>query len=84
MRKTKKEQLKDALENLTKPDAQTYVEGEKNRLQKWAMEFIAKEAEDLRLHLFEQAIEQIETERMLLQEESRLATWKEIYAQLQK
>lgn len=82
--KNEKEQLKDALENLTKPDAQTYVEGEKNRLQKWAMEFIAKEAEDLRLHLFEQAIEQIETERMLLQEESRLATWKEIYAQLQK
>ena len=61
-----------------------YVEGEKNRLQHWALDFIAQEAENLRLHLFNQAIEQIDTERMLLQEESRLAAWKEIYAQLQK
>ena len=29
-----------------------------------------------------QAVDQIETERLLLQEESRLAVWKEIYAQL--
>ena len=82
--KNEKEQLKEALENLTKPDAQSYVEAEKNRLQQWALGFIAQEAESLRLHLFNQAIEQIETERMLLQEESRLAAWKEIYAQLQK
>ena len=82
--KNEKEQLKDALESMTKPDAQVYVEGEKQRLELWAMEFITNEAESLRLHLFDQAIEQIETERMLLQEESRLAAWKEIYAQLQQ
>ena len=82
--KNEKEQLKEALEGLTKPDAQQYVEGEKDRLREWMLDFIAKEAENLRSHLLEQAIEQIETERMLLQEESRLATWKEIYKQLQQ
>lgn len=82
--KNEKEQLKDALEGLTKPDAQAYVEDEKERLQEWAFDFISKEAESLRRHLFDQAIEQIETERMLLQEESHLATWKEIYTQLQQ
>ena len=82
--KNEKEQLKEALEGLTKPDAQQYVEGEKDRLREWTLDFIAKEAENLRRHLLEQAIEQIDTERMLLQEESRLATWKEIYKQLQQ
>lgn len=81
--KNEKEQLKDALESLTKPDAQSYLEQEKTRLHDWAIDLISAEAESLRLHLLEQAIEQIETERLLLQEESRLASWKDIYAQLQ-
>ncbi|WP_332648942.1 dynamin family protein [Lysinibacillus sp. 54212] len=81
--KNEKEQLKEALEGLTKPDAQGYIEQEKKRLEDWANGFITTEAESLRLHLLDQAIEQIETERLLLQEESRLASWKDIYAQLQ-
>jgi len=49
----------------------------------WAITFIAEEAEKLRLYIYHQALEQIETERLALQEESRLASWKAIYAQLQ-
>lgn len=80
--KNEKELLRDALEQLTKPDAQNYLDTEKVKLIEWANRFIAIEAEGLRQHMLEQAVEQIETERLLLQEESRLAVWKDIYAQL--
>lgn len=80
--KNEKEQLRDALEQLTKPDAQNYLDQEKTRLLEWAAYFISIEAESLRQHMLEQAIEQIDTERLLLQEESRLAVWKELYEQL--
>ncbi|ATP39692.1 GTPase [Solibacillus sp. R5-41] len=80
--KNEKELLRDALEQLTKPDAQTYLDREKAKLLEWASHFIAIEAESLRQHMLEQAIEQINTERLLLQEESRLAVWKELYEQL--
>lgn len=80
--KNEKELLRDALEQLTKPDAQNYLDEEKKKLLDWASHFISVEAESLRQHMFEQAIEQIDTERLLLQEESRLAVWKELYEQL--
>jgi GTPase SAR1 family protein len=80
--KDDKMQLRDALEQLTKPDAQKYLNNEKTKLIEWATSFISIEAEGLRQHLLEQAIEQIATERLLLQEESRLAIWKEVYAKL--
>ena len=81
--KNEKEQLKDALEKLTKPDAQLYLQQEKARLIDWSNSYIEVEAEIMRKALEHQAIEQIATERTLLQEESRLAEWKEIYHQLQ-
>lgn len=81
--KNEKEQLRDALEQLTKPNAQAYLDAEKAKIMEWAAGYIAIEAEGLRQHMFEQAVEQIETERLLLQEESRLAVWKDIYAKLQ-
>ena len=67
---------------MTKPDAQKFLDVEKLKLIDWAAEYIASEAESLRQHMLEQALEQIETERLLLQEESRLAVWKNIYEQL--
>lgn len=82
--KNEKEQLKEALEQLTKPDAQSYMDAEKGKLVVWASNYIAAEAEMVRLHVFQQALEQIETERLLLQEGSRLVAWKNIYAQLQQ
>ena len=40
------------------------------------------EAEGLRQHLLHQALEQIDSERLLLQEENRLKQWKSIYEEL--
>ncbi len=81
--KNEKVKLSEALETLTKPDAQDYLDAQKVSLMTWAITFIAEEAEQLRLYIYHQALEQIETERLALQEESRLASWKAIYAQLQ-
>ena len=81
--KNEKMKLSDALEALTKPDAQSYLEVQKASLLTWANAFIQEEAEKLRSYILQQALEQIETERQVLQEESRLATWKSIYAKLQ-
>nr|WP_106778789.1 dynamin family protein [Lysinibacillus timonensis] len=82
--KNEKEQLKAALEELTKPDAEKYLEIEKEQLTNWSSKLIEQETESLRNHLLNDAIQQIETERLLLQEESRLAAWKAIYEDLQK
>lgn len=81
--KNEKVKLSEALEALTKPDAQSYLDVQKAALMTWANAFIQEEAERLRGYILQQALEQIETERLVLQEESRLATWKSIYAQLQ-
>ena len=81
--KNEKEVLKEALENLTKQDAQSWLDTEKARLLEWAYAYIQEEVTKLNAHIAQQAIEQINTERLLLQEESRLATWKTIYAKLQ-
>ncbi|MEG0260561.1 MAG: dynamin family protein, partial [Lysinibacillus sp.] len=82
--KNEKVKLSEALENLTKPDAQSYLAEQKEALSSWAEAFIFADAEKLRQHIVHQALEQIETERLLLQEESRLASWKTIYSQLQE
>lgn len=82
--KNEKVHLRDALEILTKPDAQSFLDVEKSKLLDWSTNYIASEAEGLRVHLSEQSFMQIDTERALLQEESRLASWKEIYAELVK
>lgn len=82
--KNEKENLKAALEELTKPDAQDYVETQKERMANWAAELIEQSAEALNNHLLKQASNQITTERMLLEEVNRIDAWKSIYNDLQK
>ena len=81
--KNEKENLRDALEKLTKPDAEKFLNTEKENLQKWALAYIMQEADRQANYLVDQAKEQIATERMLLQEESQLQSWKAIHHQLQ-
>lgn len=80
--KNEKEKLKEALEGMLKPDTQTHIEVEKKRLVQWLESYIDEQSAKLNEHIRHQAIEQIETERMLLEEEGRLAVWKDIYAKL--
>ncbi|WP_075617744.1 dynamin family protein [Paenisporosarcina indica] len=80
--KNEKEKLRDALQNATKPDAEHYLNSQKRRIQEWAEQIVDLEAEGLRQHLLHQALEQIDSERTLLQEENRLKQWKSIYTEL--
>ncbi len=80
--KNEKEKLRDALQNLIEPDALHYLEQEKNELANWARFWIDQEAEGLRQHLLRQAVDQIDSERSLLQQSEKLNQWKELYANL--
>ncbi|HWL13662.1 MAG TPA: dynamin family protein [Ureibacillus sp.] len=82
--KNEKENLKAALEELTKPDAQNYVDAEKVQISNWATALIKEESKSLNNHLLNQALNQIKTEKLLLEEVNRLETWKSIYNDLQK
>lgn len=82
--KNEKENLKMALEELTKPDAQHYVDLEKEKITHWANNLIEQESINLNNYLLKQALKQIETEKLLLQEVNRLDVWKSIYQDLQK
>ena len=74
--------LRDKLEEISKPDAKIYLDEQGVRMTAWAQAIIIKQADALRTNLEKQALRQIETERNLLQEESKLAEWKGIYNNL--
>lgn len=74
--------LRDKLEEISKPDAKIYLDEQGVRMTAWAQAIITKQADALRTNLEKQALRQIETERNLLQEESKLAEWKGIYNNL--
>lgn len=74
--------LRDKLEEVSKPDAKIYLDEQGERMTEWAQAIITEQADALRTNLEKQAVRQIETERNLLQEESKLAEWKGIYDNL--
>lgn len=74
--------LRDKLEEISKPDAKIYLDEQGVRMTAWAQAIITKQTDALRTNLEKQALRQIETERNLLQEESKLAEWKGIYNNL--
>ena len=71
--------LREALEELTKPDAKKYLDEQSARMKKWLEDIIGKLAEELRLHISRQAINQIDIEKTLLHEGTKLEEWKHIY-----
>ena len=80
--KNEKEKLRDALQALMEPDANVYLEKEKQKLQEWAEFWIEQEAEGLRQHIIRQGADQIDSERTLLQQQEKLAQWKKIHSNL--
>lgn len=80
--KNERFQLRDRLEEVSKPDAKAYLDEQSVRLTDWANAIITQVADELRLDLQKQGLRQIETERALLQEDSKLAEWKSIYTNL--
>nr|WP_236610198.1 hypothetical protein [Planococcus halocryophilus] len=51
-------------------------------MSNWATFWIEQEAEGLRQHILRQAVDQIDSERTLLQQSEKLAQWKELYSNL--
>ncbi len=80
--KNEKEKLRDALQALMQPDALTYLDDEKAKLAAWAEHWVDQEAEGLRQHILRQAVDQIESERTLLQQQEILNEWKKSLATL--
>lgn len=74
--KNEKEKLRDALQALMQPDAQAYLADEKAKLGAWAEHWVDQEAEGLRQHILRQAVDQIDSERTLLQQQEILDEWK--------
>ncbi|MFD1203932.1 dynamin family protein [Sporosarcina contaminans] len=71
--------LKEKLEERLKVDASHYLGKEKEHIEQWANQWIDSEAEGLRQHLLLQSIQQIESERTLLQRTEQLEEWRKIY-----
>ena len=80
--KNEKEKLRDALQALMEPDALKYLDKEKAELGEWADTWVDQEAEGLRQHILRQAVDQIESERTLLQQEEKLKEWKNLFSNL--
>lgn len=80
--KNEKEKLRNALQALMEPDALKYLDREKVKISHWADNWIEQEAEGLRQHMLRQAIDQIESERIVLQQQEILAQWKDLFSNL--
>ncbi|ARK26039.1 GTPase [Sporosarcina sp. P37] len=71
--------LKAKLEEKLKGDASSYLGDQKERIEKWADLWINDEAEALRVHLLQESLVQIESERTLLDGSEQLEQWQNIY-----
>ncbi|MGE7544037.1 dynamin family protein [Sporosarcina newyorkensis] len=74
--------LKNKLEEALKTDASKYLGEQKERIEKWADLWIEDEAEALRLHLLQESLVQIESERTLLDGSEQLEHWQSIYEKI--
>lgn len=80
--RNEKEKLRDALQYLMEQDASLYLKLEKEKLSEWAEHWVDQESEGLRQHLLRQSMDQIDSERTLLQQEEILNQWKQYYSNL--
>ncbi len=75
--------LKARLEELLKTDASIYLGQERELLERWTDQWIDSEAEGLRQHLLKESLNQIASERTLLQGTEQLGVWRSVYDKLQ-
>jgi hypothetical protein len=75
--------LKARLEELLKTDASIYLGKERELLERWTDQWIDSEAEGLRQHLLKESLNQIASERTLLQGTEQLGVWRSVYEKLQ-
>ncbi len=76
--------LRAKLEEILKKDASSYLGDQKERIEKWADLWIEDEAEALRVHLLQESLVQIESERTLLDGSEQLEQWQKIYEKIRQ
>ena len=78
-----RDKTKVALEEALKEDAGVYLDEQKERLNDWQRQWLERVAEQLQMHLLTQSLEQIQSERVLLDEDEKLEEWRALYDQIQ-
>lgn len=78
-----RDKTKAALEEVLKEDAAVYLEEQKERLNEWQRNWLEREAEQLQNHLLVESMEQIQSERVLLDGDEKLEEWRALYDQIQ-
>lgn len=78
-----RDKTKVALEEALKEDAAIYLDEQKERLNDWQRQWLERVAEQLQMHLLTQSLEQIQSERVLLDEDEKLEEWRVLYDQIQ-
>lgn len=82
--KGERDLLRVRLEERVKEDAATYLGQQKERLEIWANQWIDSETEGFRQHILNECLNQLNSERTLLNSTESIEEWRAIYAQLQK
>ncbi|MCT4791018.1 MULTISPECIES: dynamin family protein [Exiguobacterium] len=82
--RNEKEQLKDALIQLTKPDATSYLETEEQRLRELAQQHVARLLDEMYARISETLYKQIEMERTSLATTDHLEQFKQAYASISR
>lgn len=80
--RNEKEQLKDALIQLTKPDATSYLETEEQRLRELAQQHVARLLDEMYARISETLHKQIEMERTSLATTDHLEQFKQAYTSI--
>ena len=80
--KGERDLLKEQLEEVLKHDSATYLGKQKERLEKWANQWIDSETEGFRQHVLRECLNQINSERAILNTTDNIEEWRTIYAKL--
>ncbi|AOV07965.1 dynamin family protein [Sporosarcina ureilytica] len=78
-----REKLKVHLEELLKNDTAIYLDKMKEQFEHWQREWIQREAESLQRHLLTECMNQMHSEKELLEEDEKLEAWRALYEKIQ-
>lgn len=78
-----REKLKVHLEELLKNDTVIYLDKMKEKFEHWQREWMQREAENLQRHLLTECMNQMHSEKELLEEDEKLEAWRALYEKIQ-
>ncbi len=78
-----RDKLKEHLEELLKNDTASHLNEVKEELEQWVIKWIDQEASSLQAHLLKECLDQINSERTLLEAHDKVEEWRTVYEKLQ-